>query len=138
MSEYIQDKSIEEEGPWHLYFDNNGKVTGIGSHDFSYDVMFGMSGDFGDAETKLRYANEITRRLNAFGVSVKPGTAHETHEAMRALLDILDLQDRMTPPEYEKQKHAAMSKARYALLGQAERYAKYLASKNEDDNPAIE
>jgi hypothetical protein len=86
--DYLPDPSISEEGPWHFYVEK-GRVTGIGSHDFTHDAMFSLSGDFSNNEERLRYANEIVSRLNAYGKVIKPDNAVETHEALRSLVDHL-------------------------------------------------
>jgi hypothetical protein len=118
MSEYIKDDSVEEEGPWHLYFDK-GRVTGIGSHDFAHDVMFGISGDFGSAEDKMRYANEIVRRLNAYGRSVEPSQAAHTHEALRTLVELLDRRIDISEAEFLERERRALIDARLALQGRS-------------------
>jgi hypothetical protein len=87
--DYLPDPSISEEGPWHFYVEK-GRVTGIGSHDFTHDAMFSLSGDFSNNEERLRYANEIVSRLNAYGKVIKPDNAVETHEALRSLVDHMD------------------------------------------------
>jgi hypothetical protein len=118
MSEYIKDDSVEEEGPWHLYFDK-GRVTGIGSHDFAHDVMFGISGDFGGAEDKMRYANEIVRRLNAYGRSVEPSQAAHTHEALRTLVELIDRRIYISEAEFLERERSALYDARLALQGRS-------------------
>jgi hypothetical protein len=124
MTEYIKDESVEEEGPWHLYY-NNGKVSGIGSHDFTHDVYLGISGDFGYIEEKQKYANEIVRRLNAYGAAVKPSNASYTYEALRMIVDVLEQQADITPEAFEVVKKEAMERARYALICRGEVYEKH-------------
>jgi|SRR5476651_898799 len=129
MSEYIKDESVSEEGPWHLYYDN-GKVSGIGSHDFTHDVMFGMTGDFGGPENRLNYGNEIVRRLNAYGKAVEPVDAAYTFEALRTLVDLLDHQRGHLPEEeYKKLEDVALRQARYALQGIAHRRGRAIEKK---------
>jgi len=123
MSEYIKDESVQEEGPWHLYYDN-GKVWGIGSHDFTHDTCLQISGDFGFAEEKQKYANEIVRRLNAYGKAVEPSNAVFTFDTLRMLVDILEQEPNQSPEDTAIAMKDTLIRARYALMGRGDVYEK--------------
>lgn len=56
---------IVERGPWTARQD--GPKTFVESEDFTHDVRLYVDGDFSSPEQKLAYAEEIARRLNAWG-----------------------------------------------------------------------
>lgn len=118
---FKSDEGVYEEGPWHLYYDK-GRVVGIGSHDFTHDVMFNISGDFGDNDEKARYGNEIVRRLNAYGAAVEPSNAAYTHEACRALVELMERKEFVPEEEYSVLERKALYNARIALTGKYEKY----------------
>ncbi len=53
-----------EEGPWLVAFGNN-RVC-IESDDFTHDAQLCVTGDFESGEQRVKYAEEVARRLNAF------------------------------------------------------------------------
>lgn len=116
---FVSDETVEEEGPWHLYFDK-GRVSGVGSHDFTHDVMFKLSGDFGEDTDRERYANEIVRRLNAYGRAVEPTQAVHTHEALRVLVELYEQRNHISELEYMERERGALFNARIALSGRSE------------------
>jgi len=61
---------IQENGPGNAW-DSRSALSmktddrvGVASDDFDHDVILWVSGDFANREQKLRYAEEIARRLN--------------------------------------------------------------------------
>lgn len=66
--------TVLDKGPWHVN-QWSPKTEGgrprvvLQSDDFTYDAALEISGDFGDLETLLKYAEELAKRMNAM-----PGT----------------------------------------------------------------
>lgn len=56
--------NIQENGPWSVDVWSNNRVV-LQSQDFYFDAALEISGDFGSQETKMAYAEEVCRRLNA-------------------------------------------------------------------------
>lgn len=59
-----QERIIPEHGPWTAALDADSRLV-LSSDDFHHDAMMRVSGDFGDAATRLAYGQFICRVLNA-------------------------------------------------------------------------
>jgi len=65
-SEKLPQTTPKERGPWQAgVVESDGRVF-VESHDFTHDVRLYVDGDFRNDAERLAYAEEITRRLNAW------------------------------------------------------------------------
>lgn len=78
---------IEEKGPWKVEMGPKGPF--IMSDDFTHDVILRIDGDFRNPDEKLKYVNEITRRLN-FWNEQHPLTGHMIPESIEKIPDDRD------------------------------------------------
>lgn len=54
-----------DKGPWKLYYDRAGELSGLESEDFKYDVALRITGDFAGPKQFKEYCEWLAGKLNA-------------------------------------------------------------------------
>ena len=80
-------RAVPDHGPWSACLTSDGKAT-LSSDDFHHDATLTVSGDFGSAQTRLRYAQYLATILTT---GCRRQRAHQELEDDGGLLEALRL-----------------------------------------------